>query len=287
MRYLATIAAACLLAGFAKAGPPCPADFAWASALKDQKAAAFAWASAKCPCGPDCKCDDCQCPKNLRGLEWKPAPKGDVNHGKVMYLVEPRKCGELECTKEKIVGGITIETGDYQPFDGRKWGASCKPPIAFPKLEADEAARIIAAALIGLVSDEPDCPPGIKCPQQAGAFPSATFSGGGTGVVVEGGGGPVFAVAESRPRGPLRRLITAPFRAIRAVRQARAASFEVAAPLTFTTFAAPRPIATSFTTYKAVPDATFTLQPVTKQVPVTTYQWIKSEPAEKKPVEKK
>lgn len=249
------------------ADPKVEAALAWASASKFENpkaAAALAWASA-CKCGPDCLCPDCQCEKNPRGLEWRPAVN-DANAGKVIYLVEPGKCTGQGCTPDKIVGGVTVSSGDYQPFDGKKWGKSSKPPIALPKLEADDAARIIATALIGIVSEDfNDCPTG-RCPPNMAtstSFYGASFYGGGTGVSSFASADTSTIVVADRRRGPLRRLLSAPFRAIRAARQAARVEF-VAAPV-------------EATRYEMTPVAT--LQPVTRNVPVTRYEWVPITPA--------
>lgn len=266
---------------------------AWALASCDTKAApcsrsaaALAWASARpCECGgtsPDCPCN---AKPNPKGLVWRPAPKGDVNAGKVLYLIEPGKCIDGKgCTPEKIVGGLTIGTNDYQPFDGTRWGKSCKPPIELPTASADDVAELLAVALVGAIAGgdfADDCPGGVCPPRRFGpvttytipAAPSATtFSGGVTQAVQDGSGYSVVAVGEVRRFAPLRRLLSAPFRAIQAVRQRRAS-----AVIEFVQPAAA--VGSTLTTYAWQPTASYTLQPVTESVPVTRYQWVPNTPA--------
>lgn len=206
---------------FAQAAKPTgsAATFAQAAFLKGN-AGTFAWASHSCPCGPNCPCPEgnCQCntPK-MTGVEWKQPEKGDPNAGKVIYLVQPKHCYGTFCTPEKVIGGWSVPDHQYRAFDGQKWGPATAPPLPPPHVQAE---AVLASLLVGLVYDEvpircdtdKDCP---NCPPNSSQAPPSSSCGGGT-ATSRGGAGVVFAVAERRH--PLRRLLSAPFRALRAMR---------------------------------------------------------------------
>lgn len=290
-RMLLTIAFLMSATPFAECAPPCPeAALAWANASpsrSDVKAcAALAWAAAK-PCECDGTTPDCPCKLNPKGLIWKPAPKGDVNFGQVMYLYEPEKCEKGKpCIPEKVIGGVTLSSGEYHPFDGKKWGKRSDVPADAPAPTAKEAAAIIAAGLIGLVSTEADdCPPGSVCARQqtmwfagnpiptATSGPAFTTVGAASGFSSGTSYSSVVVVGEVQRMGPLRRIFGAPFRAIRAMRSQRFAYYvEPSQQVESATVGA------TVTTYAWQPTATYTLQPVTETIPITRYQWVQTAP---------
>jgi hypothetical protein len=208
-----------------------------------------------------------------------------------LRLIEPGKCPlGKPCNSWKVIGGFN---GEYRPWDGLQWGPVCEPPIPLPKLPFDEAARMIAAGLVWAVAEN-DCP-GPNCPNcpptsvQRSAMHSTGGSpasnGGGSFTTATTGYGEVsadsFVAARSGPRGPLRRLLTASFRAIAAARANRTTFVPVhSAPMPTLIVETGPP---TLTTYGWQKTGEYELTPVAESVPVTRYQWAPKSNEQKAP----
>ena len=214
---------------------------------------------------------------NSRGLYWS-------REGVELRLIEPGKCPlGKPCNSWKVIGGFN---GEYRPWDGFKWGPVCEPPIPLPKLPFDEVARMIAAGLVAAVAED-DCP-GLNCPicPPASVQRSAFYSTGGSPAYTGLGSfttvttsfsetsADSYVAVRSGPRG-LRRLLTAPFRAIAAARANRTTFVPVqnvstTPPMQTQIVQAGPP---TLTTYGWQKTGEYELKPVTESVPVTRYQW--------------